>query len=209
MILMILAVWLWAWATGWGLDGYSTDTIGNWVAAIGLWGPVAVVGLMVIAVVVSPLPSAPIALASGAVFGHYSGALYVAIGAEIGAVVAFLMARFVGRRAVERLTGPLENHFLLGSQNVLTLAVFISRMLPFLSFDIVSYAAGLSPLHLWRFSIATLAGILPASFLLAHVGQTALQGTSDGAALAALGLGVITALPLLSLALRRGRQDKQ
>jgi uncharacterized membrane protein YdjX (TVP38/TMEM64 family) len=38
--------------------------------------------------------------------------------------------------------------------------VFVSRLLPFISFDIVSYAAGLTRLAMWRFAVATLAGIV-------------------------------------------------
>jgi uncharacterized membrane protein YdjX (TVP38/TMEM64 family) len=37
----------------------------------GLLGPLAVIGLMTLAVVISPIPSAPIALASGLAYGRY------------------------------------------------------------------------------------------------------------------------------------------
>ena len=49
--------------------------------------------------------------------------------------------------------------------------VFVSRVLPFISFDIVSYAAGLTVLTFWRFALATLAGIASTSFFLAHFGN--------------------------------------
>ena len=60
---------------------------------------------------------------------------------------------------------------LLGSQRTLMGIVFIGRMIPFISFDILSYAAGLTPLAYWRFALATLAGVTPISFLLAHFGS--------------------------------------
>lgn len=44
---------------------------------LGLWGPLAVIALMTLAVRVSPIPSAPIALAAGAAYGHGWSALYV------------------------------------------------------------------------------------------------------------------------------------
>ena len=47
----------------------------------------------------------------------------------------------------------------MGSQNALMGIVFVSRLLPFLSFDIVSYGAGLTTLSAWRFALATLAGL--------------------------------------------------
>ncbi|MEE4329688.1 MAG: VTT domain-containing protein [Wenzhouxiangella sp.] len=146
----------------------------------------------------------PIALASGAAYGHYAGTVYVAVGSEFGALVAFLIARRLGRRPVERLLGDKADFGLLGSQNALTLTVFASRLLPFVSFDAMSYAAGLSRLHSWRFALATMAGILPASFVLAHFGSAAMEGAFGSAEWIAVGLGLMTGLPLLLLALRRG-----
>ena len=161
-----------------------------------------VVLLMTLAVVASPIPSAPIALASGAAYGHYAGSLYVALGSEFGAMIAFLIARSLGRGPIERLLGEKADYGLLGSQNALTVAVFFSRLLPFVSFDAMSYAAGLSRLHFWRFTVATFAGILPASFLLAHVGSAAMEGGYSGTEWVVLGLGLATALPILLIALR-------
>lgn len=198
-----------AWAAGWWSIDIDRATFGAWIAAAGPWGPLAVVALMTVAVVASPVPSAPIALASGAAYGHYAGTAYVALGSEIGALAAFLIARGLGRGAVERLFGDKADYGLLGSQNGLTLTVFASRLLPFVSFDAVSYAAGLSRLHFWRFALATMAGILPASFVLAHFGSTALEGTFGSAEWIALGLGLITGLPLLLLALRRGAASRK
>ena len=92
---------------------------------------------------------------------------------------------------------------LLGSQNALTATVFASRLMPFVSFDMMSYAAGLSGLHAWRFALATLAGIVPASFFLAHLGGEAASGDLSRATWAVLGLGLVTGLPLLWITTRR------
>lgn len=99
------------------------------------------------------------------------------------------------------------DHGLVGSQNTLTIKVFVSRLLPFVSFDAMSYAAGLSCLHFWRFAPATIAGILPAGFLLAHFGSEAMDGDFGAAEWIALGLGLATALPLVVLALQRRRLE--
>ena len=85
---------------------------------------------------------------------------------------------------------------LLGSQNALTGIVLVSRLLPFISFDIVSYAAGLTVLSFWRFAIATLVGVIPASFLLAHFGGEMATGESDRIMISVLALGSITLVPL-------------
>jgi uncharacterized membrane protein YdjX (TVP38/TMEM64 family) len=82
------------------------DALEAMVARAGLWGPLLIIGLMTVAVVVSPLPSAPIALAAGAAYGHIWGTVQVVIGAELGAgatrcgacSVQRLMQGYWGRR---------------------------------------------------------------------------------------------------------------
>ena len=173
------------------------------VVRAGIWGPVVIVTLMAVAVVASPIPSAPIALAAGAAYGHLWGTVQVVIGAELGALIAFSLARILGHDALRRVFGDRVDAGLLGSQTALTATVFASRLMPFVSFDMISYAAGLSQLHAWRFALATLAGIVPASFLLAHLGGEAASGDLGRATWAVLGLGLVTGLPLLWIATRR------
>ena len=166
------------------------------VAQLGTWGPLMVIGLMVLAVLVSPIPSAPVAVAAGAAYGHTWGTLYVLLGAEIGALAAFGVARLLGREVVQRWFGNRLSVGLLGSQTALMGIVFVSRLLPFISFDIVSYAAGLTALSFWRFAIAALGGIVPASFLLAHFGSEMATSESDRIMASILALGVITLIPV-------------
>ncbi len=175
------------------------DTLKALVAQAGLWGPAMIIGLMILAVVASPIPSAPIAMVAGAAYGHLWGTVQVVIGAELGALIAFGLARVIGRDALQTVFGDKIDAGLLGSQNALTWTVFASRLMPFVSFDMISYAAGLSCLRLWRFAVATLAGIVPASFLLTHFGTVAASGGVGVSTWAALGLGLITGLPLLWL----------
>ncbi len=202
--IVLLGVWLVApsvFAEARGLlDGERLETL---VARAGLWGPVLIVTLMTVAVVASPIPSAPIALAAGAAYGHLWGTVQVVIGAELGALIAFGLARVLGHDVLRRVFGNRVDAGLLGSQTALTATVFASRLMPFVSFDMISYAAGLSRLHAWRFALATLAGIVPASFLLAHFGGEAVSGDLGRATWAVLGLGLVTGLPLLWVAMRK------
>jgi len=108
---------------------------------------------------------------------------------------------------LRRVFGDRVDASLLGSQGGLTLTVFASRLMPFVSFDMISYAAGLSRLHAWRFTLATLAGIIPASFLLAHFGGEAVSGDIGQATWAVLSLGLVTGLPLLWVAMQRQLED--
>ena len=77
----------------------------DWITQLGVWGPLAVIGLMTLAILVSPIPSAPIALAAGASYGHIWGTVYVLIGAEAGALAAFALARLLGYDVLHRWFG--------------------------------------------------------------------------------------------------------
>ena len=175
----------------------DSQALKSFVDGLGPWGPAVVIGLMALAILVSPIPSAPIALAAGALYGHGWGTLYVLLGAEIGALAAFGISRLVGYEVLRNWLGERLSLGWLGSQNALMGLVFVSRLLPFVSFDVISYAAGLTVLSAWRFALATLAGIVPASFLLAHFGAEMMAGEADQALIAALALGILVAVPLV------------
>ncbi|MDH3700659.1 MAG: VTT domain-containing protein [Alphaproteobacteria bacterium] len=187
------------------LDG---NALRQWIGDLGIWGPIAIIGLMTMAILASPIPSAPIALAAGAAYGHTWGTIYVLLGAEAGALAAFGVARLVGYDVLQRWFGDRLSLGLLGSQNTLTGIVFASRLLPFVSFDLISYAAGLTVLSFWRFAIATLAGIIPASFLLAHFGSEMAMGETDRILFSALAVGAITLIPI-AVKLVRDRRNRK
>lgn len=75
--------------------------------------------------------------------------------------------------------------------------VFITRLAPFISFDVISYAAGLTKLTLFRFTLATLMGIIPISFILAHLGSEVENGEIESIVIALLLLGFFTLMPLI------------
>lgn len=175
----------------------NSDLLTAKIKASGTLGPILIILFMTIAVVMSPLPSAPIALAAGALYGHTWGALYVLIGSSLGAFIAFSIARLFGYDFLQRWFGDKLAVNWGGTQNALMGVVFFSRLLPFISFDIISYIAGLTSLNFWRFAIATVAGIAPASFLLAHFGSELSSFDNQRIAYVVLALGLITLFPFL------------
>lgn len=74
--------------------------------------------------------------------------------------------------------------------------VFASRLIPFLSFDAVSYAVGLTPRAFWRFAIATLVGVIPVAFLLTYFGEALAAFESASAPVILLVLSGITLIPI-------------
>jgi uncharacterized membrane protein YdjX (TVP38/TMEM64 family) len=196
---LVVAAGAWAaWTSGTSELLRDEARIAALVAEAGWLGPLVIVLFMTTAVVFSPIPSAPIALAAGAAYGHLWGTVYVLIGAELGAMIAFGLARVLGYEALHRRFGDRLEFCLMGSQTALMATVFVTRLIPFLSFDLVSYAAGLTPITVWRFALATLAGIVPASFVLAHFGNEMAAGEADRIMWTALALGLLTGAPVLA-----------
>lgn len=166
------------------------------IVALGPFGPAALVAIMTLAIVVSPIPSGPIGVAAGAIYGTALGGVLTVTGAFLGACIAFLAARYLGFDAIRRS----ENRVLKAiaaprSQWSLMAIVFASRLIPFISFDAVSYAAGLTSLTFPRFAIATLLGVIPVSFVLTAIGA-GLKGAEMSTPLLAL-LGGITLVPVV------------
>lgn len=173
------------------------DLLISTVRDFGIFGPLLLISLMTLAIIFNPIPSAPIALTAGAIYGHTMGTVYIVAGAEVGAIVAFLIARWAGYDLVHRYIGETRALQRFSSQNSLTALVFASRLIPFMSFDLVSYAAGLSPIKLWRFAAATLIGLLPVSFALAHFGAQIGDGDYRTIFGILVAIGVLTITPFL------------
>ena len=176
------------------------------IKELGLFGPLAIIFLMAIAIVISPIPSAPIALVSGILYGHTFGTIYVVIGAVAGALIAFMMSRKLGHDYINRKLHHRMPVKIVGSQNTLMMIVFVTRLAPFISFDVISYAAGLTQLTIGRFFLATLMGIIPISFLLAHLGSEATNGEVQEIAFALLFLGLLTMASMLIHSFKTGNK---
>ena len=166
----------------------------DFVASYGPYAAAISFLLMVLQSVVAPLPAFLITFANAALFGFWKGALLSWSSAMAGAALCFFIARALGREPVEKLAskGALENiddffkrH---GKQSIL-----IARLLPFISFDIVSYAAGLSSVSFLGFWVATGLGQLPATLVYSYVGGF----LTGGAKLLVTGLLILFALAFL------------
>ncbi len=167
------------------------------VGEMGLFGPLALIGLMILAIVASPIPSGPIAVAAGALYGTLWGGIITIIGAVLGAVIAFGTARYIGLDALRRSDNPVVKYIVRPrSQVALMLIVFASRLIPFISFDAVSYAAGITCLSIGRFILATCLGVVPICFALAAMGAGMSEGGPNWMWIVGLG-GAVTLTPMV------------
>ena len=143
----------------------------DFVASYGAGAAAVSFLLMVFQSVAAPLPAFILTFANANLFGWWQGAILSWMSAMAGAAVCFWIARALGREAVEKLCSRgglatierfFERH---GDQSVL-----IARLLPFVSFDFVSYFAGLTSMSFRGFMVATGLGQLPATIVYSYVG---------------------------------------
>ncbi len=156
----------------------DVSLIKGYILSFGIWAPIISFLLMIFQSVMAPLPAFMITFANASLFGWVKGALLSWSSAMAGAVLCFYIARFYGREVVEKLTSKfaLENVDRFFDKYG-KYAILIARLLPFISFDIVSYAAGLTSMSFWSFFWATGLGQLPATIIYSYVGDMLVGGT--------------------------------
>ncbi len=176
------------------------EAIKAYILSFGLLAPLVSFALMVFQAILAPLPAFLITFANAALFGWVYGALLSWSSAMVGALLCFYIAKFLGREVVEKLTSKIalksvdaffEKHGVY--------AILIARLLPFISFDIVSYAAGLTRMSLRSFLIATGLGQLPATLIYSYAGEM----LTGGARTFVYGLLILFSVSILVYLIKR------
>lgn len=155
-----------------GLDGIIV-----YIRSFGIYAAVISFLLMILQSLISPIPAFFITLANSAVFGWVKGAILSWSSAMAGACLCFYIARVLGRDVAEKFTGKgtletVDDFFTRYGKY----AILIARLLPFMSFDLVSYAAGLTGMNFLSFFVATGIGQLPATLVYSYVGGSLTGG---------------------------------
>ena len=187
------------------LSQFDTNAVIEYLRGWGAWAAVVSAILMVLQSIAAPIPAFLITLSNAAIFGWVIGAALSWSSAMVGAAVCFYIARGLGRDVVEKLTSKGA----MASVDVFferygDRAILICRLLPFVSFDFVSYGAGLTNMGFWRFFVATGVGQLPATIVYSYVGGT----LSGGARNLFIGLMCLFALSIVIGIMQRIYNDK-
>jgi uncharacterized membrane protein YdjX (TVP38/TMEM64 family) len=111
------------------------------------------------------LPGTVLSFAGAVLFGAYEGTLYTWIGATIGAMLAYLMARLLGRDFVERLFGGSFAAFDQRIREQGFTGLLLIRLLPVFPFNAVNFGCGLVGIRLRDYVLATAIGIVPGTFI--------------------------------------------
>lgn len=104
--------------------------LSDWLAQQGMFGPLFLMLMMILAVVVGPIPTLPVSAAAGLGYGIFTGTAIAVTGALAGSLIAFYLARILGREAVQRKLDHNPVFSARGSQRFLFMTVLLTRLIP-------------------------------------------------------------------------------
>ena len=188
------------------LGSANLDAVAAYIRSFGPWAMAFSFALMVFSSILAPLPAFMITLSNAAIFGWWQGAILSWSSAMVGAALCFCVARGLGRDVVEKFAGKgalagVENYF----EKYGTKTILVCRLLPFVSFDAVSYFAGLTPMKFVPFFLATGIGQTPATIVYSYVGGM----LTGGARIMMTGLLCLFAISILVTIIKQLYTERQ
>jgi uncharacterized membrane protein YdjX (TVP38/TMEM64 family) len=158
------------------LTSGDQSRIRDYLRGYGVFGPIASVLLMMAQVVFAPIPASVVQLANGVVYGKFWGGVLNLVGQMAGAMLAFTIARALGKGTVEKVAGKAhQDGFESWLQRWGGKALFVIRAIPGMPSDFMSYVAGLTRMPVRTYVVATFLGYIPQSFAYAWLGDDAMD----------------------------------
>lgn len=191
-------------------DVVDAQSLSATLDGLGFWAPVVFICLFAIATVAF-LPGLVFALAGGVMFGPVLGTLYNLSGATIGAVLAFMAARYLASDWVQKKTGPRLERIVLGVEDEGWRFVAFTRLVPLFPFNLLNYALGLTRIPLAHYTLATVVCMAPGAIVytyLGYAGREAVAGSQDAIGNGLIGLALLAAVMFLPRLVKKLRGAK-
>jgi len=149
----------------------------NPVFNLGIIGIFLFVLIMALQGLLVPLPSEIVLLATGMIWGWFYGGIMGIIGSMVAALLCYyiskrggrpLAEKFVGEKTIEIADKFIKKHGMK--------AIIITRFIPIIPFDVISYTAGIVDIDVKKYSIGTLIGSIFRAFFYATLGSLLFMG---------------------------------
>jgi uncharacterized membrane protein YdjX (TVP38/TMEM64 family)/rhodanese-related sulfurtransferase len=190
-------------------DQLDAAALQSWLQNAGAAAPLLFMLLYIVGTVFF-FPGSILTLLGGALFGPVLGTFYNLTAATIGAMLAFLIARFVASDWVAAKTGGRLKQLINGVENEGWRFVAFVRLVPLFPFNLLNYALGLTRISFSQYSIATYICMLPGAIAYTYLGYIGREAATGGegliqkALLALALLAIVSFLPRIIGSLRRG-----
>lgn len=146
------------------------ETILN--SVIQSYGQIGLLVVMIIQTIIAPIPSEALLIFSGAIGIEIMDiVIFGGLGTIIGAVIAFYIARKGGKPIITKLMGKkwIGRVDSWVEKNG-TKAILLTRLIPIIPFDLISYMSGITKLKFRNYLFATVVGAFPRVLMLALIG---------------------------------------
>lgn len=184
-----LAWWLW------DLSLLSSQGVLQAVAERPLLAPLAFILAYALAMLFM-IPTLPLNIGAGFLWGPLFGAVYTLLGTTLGAMGAFLFARTAfGQPMARQFEGKFLGRLSASLENGGWKVVAFARLNPAVPTGIVNFLFGLTSLGLWTYTWASFVFFFPLCYVFSYLGHTTggfmLDGdTSHMVRIIALSLGI-------------------
>ncbi len=158
------------------------------------WGPIVFILVYGVGCVFA-VPGSLLTPLGGAIFGVARGFIYNLIAANLGACLAFGMARFMGRDFIQSLMrgkkiaqfdDRVRDH---GFATILRL-----RLIPLVPFNGLNFGSGFSGVRFRDYFWGSVLGMIPGCFIYTYFGDALLSGVQEASRKAFLNLAIAGAL---------------
>lgn len=168
------------------------------ILSAGVFAPIVYVAAVTVEVVVAPIPGALLYAPGGAIFGGWWGGTLSLVGNVAGASLATWIGATFGARLLPAAEWPRLARYGERVRQRGILVVLLLRVNPITSSDLVSYAAGLAGVPVWRVAIGTAAGMAPLCYAQAFAAEWIFRVLpGSGVLLVAMGAAYVLVLAVL------------
>jgi uncharacterized membrane protein YdjX (TVP38/TMEM64 family) len=141
---------------------------------------------MIIQTIIVVIPSEAVIVFAGALgMDLIKTLIFGTLGLIAGSIIAFYISRYFGRMIVLKIIGKewVDEIDKWISEHSFK-AIMIARVVPLITFDLISYVAGLTVIDFRKYLLATIIGMIPRMIFLIFIGNTA------GSILSLIGMGI-------------------
>ena len=190
-------------------DRFDAVALEAWINDAGVLAPFLFMLIYALATVLF-LPGSVITLVGGALFGPILGTFYNLTGATSGAVLAFLISRYLASDWVADRAAGRVKQLINGVEGEGWRFVAFVRLVPLFPFNLLNYALGLTRIPLLHYCIATYVFMLPGTIAYTYLGYAGREAIGGGEGLiqkiliAFALLAVVAFLPRIIGNIRRG-----
>lgn len=194
MIIAVIAILgVVAWKTGFLKFITNMEALQTYFEELGYLGYIIYIFLFVL-VAVFMIPASAITIVAGLTFGPILGGILALLGSTIGAIVAFLIAKYLAR---DKILSKFEGNAIFskiekGVEENGTSFLILTRLVPIFPYNVQNYAYGVTSIKTPVYSLVTFICMAPGAFIYAYLaGDIAVNGMSVNTLIKIAGAGII------------------